>query len=444
MTATTERVPSTRTQTVSIVTAAFGQNAVLTAVSTFITLYLPQFANFDARAIVIAGIILTGAKVLDAVTDPVVGSIIDRTHTRWGKMRPFILFSAVPVAALTTLLFSVPDGSQTFKVVYFGIVYLLWGIAYSFCDVPLWGLIGSAFGDQAARNRVVSNVRAFGAISLGLATLGVPSLAAALSFGPKTTATGWSLAIGALSVVGFGLYLLAFFNVRERPIAEHNARLGARELYGTLFRNKPLLLVLIGSIVGFGRNIVQVGGALFVVIAYKGSVPFPVVGGAIIVGIVLAAFFTPLLLRRTTSRVLAVASSLIGSALYLLMYFFGFQNVVATIIFIFLTGLTLGVFLVVQATMIADAVDDVEKRTGVRNDGISFATLTFVSKIMAAVAVGVFLLFVAVAGYSKNVHVTFEMQQTVWLSLTIVPAISCLLSAIPFWFYRLGGAETKR
>jgi sugar (glycoside-pentoside-hexuronide) transporter len=436
---TIEKIPSTRTQSAAIVTAAFGQNAVLTAVSTFITLYLVQFAHISVQGIFIVSAILAGAKAIDAVTDPVVGTIIDRTHTRWGKMRPFILFSALPVVVLTTLLFSVPSGSQAFKLVFFGICYVLWGIAYSFCDVPLWGLIGSAFGDQAARNRVVASVRAFGAISLGIATLGVQPLALALSFGPTTTAGGWSLAILAVSVVGFGLYLLAFFFVRERPLDEENARLTARQLYGTLFRNTPLLMVLIGSILGFGRNIVQVGGALFVVIAYKNSSLFPLVGGAIIAGIVLAAFLTPVMLRRTTSRTLAIASSLVGTVLYLLMYFVDFQNLLATVIFIFLTGLTLGIFLVVQATMIADAVDDVEKRTGVRNDGISFATLTFVSKLMAAAAVGVFGLFVAFAGYHSGVHVTFAMQQTVWLSLTIVPAISCLLSAIPFWFYRLGG-----
>jgi sugar (glycoside-pentoside-hexuronide) transporter len=436
---TVEKIPSTRTQSTAIVTAAFGQNAVLTAVSTFITLYLVQFAHISVQGIFIVSAILAGAKAIDAVTDPVVGTIIDRTHTRWGKMRPFILFSALPVVVLTTLLFSVPSGSQAFKLVFFGICYVLWGIAYSFCDVPLWGLIGSAFGDQAARNRVVASVRAFGAISLGIATLGVQPLALALSFGPTTTAGGWSLAILAVSVVGFGLYLLAFFFVRERPLDVENARLTARQLYGTLFRNTPLLMVLIGSILGFGRNIVQVGGALFVVIAYKNSSLFPLVGGAIIAGIVLAAFLTPVMLRRTTSRTLAIASSLVGTVLYLLMYFVDFQNLLATVIFIFLTGLTLGIFLVVQATMIADAVDDVEKRTGVRNDGISFATLTFVSKLMAAAAVGVFGLFVAFAGYHSGVHVTFAMQQTVWLSLTIVPAISCLLSAIPFWFYRLGG-----
>lgn len=435
---TLERVPSTRTQSTAIVTAAFGQNAVLTIVTTFILVYLVQYAHISVQGIAVVTAIITGAKVLDAITDPVVGSIIDRTRTRWGKLRPFILFSAAPVAILTALLFSVPNATEPLKLVFFGICYLLWGVAYSFCDVPLWGLIGSAFGEGAARNRVVSNVRAFGAIALGIATLGIPLVVPALSFSKTATASGWSLAVLISSVVGMGLYVLAFFFVRERPIAEEHARLTARQLFGTLFRNAPLLMVLLGSILGFGRNIVQAGGALFAVIAYRNESYFTLIGAAIIAGIVIAAFITPLLMKRTTGRMLAIWSSVAGAVLYLLMYFAGFHNLIAVMVFIFLTGLTLGIFLVVQATLIADAVDDVEQRTGLRNDGISFATLTFVSKLMAAGAVLVFGLFIVLAGYHEGVHVTASMQQTVWVSITIIPAISCLLSVVPFVFYRLG------
>ena len=110
----------------------------------------------------------------------------------------------------------------------------------------------------------------------------------------------------------------------------------------------------------------------------------------------------------------------------------------------FLTGMTLGIFLVVQATMIADAVDDIERRTGMRNDGISFSSLTFVSKIMAALAVLVFGMFIVLAGYEARVTVTPEMQWTVFASLTLVPAASCLASAIPFAFYRLGRSDPTR
>ncbi|TPX05212.1 hypothetical protein FJ656_07740, partial [Schumannella luteola] len=229
---------------------------------------------------------------------------------------------------------------------------------------------------------------------------------------------------------------LAFLVPRERPSALAHERPTLRQIAGTLVRNTPLLLVLLGSVLGFGRYIVQAGGAVFVVVAYGDEGLFTLIGAAIIVGLVASSFTAPLLLRRVSGRALIVGSSLIGAALYVAMYLVGFASIVPIVVFIFLTGLTLGVFLVVQATMIADAVDDAERRTGIRNEGISFATLTFVSKIMTALAVLVFGIFVAASGYQADAAVTPAMQQTVFASITLVPAVSCLVSAIPFALVR--------
>jgi Na+/melibiose symporter-like transporter len=82
-------------------------------------------------------------------------------------------------------------------------------------------------------------------------------------------------------------------------------------------------------------------------------------------------------------------------------------------------------------------VDAVEARSGVRNDGISFATLTFTAKVMSALATAVFGLVVVIAGYQNGVDVTPEMQNTIWIGMTLVPAVSSLLSAVPFLFYKL-------
>ncbi|HWU60155.1 MAG TPA: MFS transporter, partial [Microbacteriaceae bacterium] len=302
-----ERQLSTRTQSLAIVTAGFGQNVILTTVTTFILVYLIQYAQISTQGIAVVTGIITAAKILDAISDPVMGSIIDMTRTRWGKLRPFILFSAAPVAILTALLFSVPDTSESLKLVYFGVCYLLWGFAYTACDVPYWGLIGSAFGTSTVRNRVVSNVRAFGAIALGLATLGMPWLALLLSFSGarpagsssnSATGSGWSLAVLITAVAGMSLFLLAFFFTREKQTAAAHIRLTFRQLFGTLFKNTPLLMVLVGSVLGFGRYIVQAGGAVFVVIAYGNEGYFTLIGAAIIAGMVIASFGTPFLLKR--------------------------------------------------------------------------------------------------------------------------------------------------
>ncbi len=435
-------VPSPRVQGMAITTAAFGQNAILTTVSTFVLGYLIHTAQLSSAGIGIAGVIIGAAKAVDAVSDPVVGSLIDRTRTRWGKFRPYILFSAIPVVILTALMFSVPNMPETGKLIYFGVVFVVWGIAYSFCDVPLWGLIGSAFGDSITRAGVISRVRISGSVSLGIVTLGMLTFVGLLSGSKTATSTGWSLGVGIVALVGMALYLLAFFFVREKKIAEEHARLTFRTLFGTLFRNKPLLLVLIGSILGFGRFIVQAGGTTFAGLAYgnkNAAGNFTLIGAAIIIGVIIGSAFTPLLLRRTSSKALSIWSAVLGAVVGVAMFFVGFQSIYVVMAFIFLNGLSLGVAQVVQPTMIADAVDDVEQRTGVRNDGISFSTLTFVSKLMTAIALFVITEIVAFSGYHAHVHVTSGMQQTVWIGIALVPAVSCLLSAIPFYFYRLGG-----
>ncbi|MEQ1851880.1 MAG: MFS transporter, partial [Chthoniobacteraceae bacterium] len=221
--------------------------------------------------------------------------------------------------------------------------------------------------------RVVGLVRAFGAISLGAATLGLTPLANILSFAPETTGDGWTRAILLVTVIGMGLYLLAFFFVRERDSIAAKKRLSFRELFGALFRNGPLLLVLRGSVLGFGRFIVQAGGAVFAVIAYNDEGLFTLLGAGIILGLVIASFVTPLLLKIWRPRTLAIACGIGGAVISVAMFLFGYQNIVSVIVFLFLTGAAIGVFNVLQPSMIADAVDAAEERTGVRNDGISFA-----------------------------------------------------------------------
>lgn len=436
---TTSRVPrpepSRRAQSVAIVTASFGQNLVYATVSTFLLFYLVEYAKLSTAGIAVVTVVLTVARIVDAIADPVVGSLIDRTRTRWGKLRPFILFSAAPVAIFSVLLFAVPDADEPVQLWYFAVCYLIWGLVYAACDVPLWGLIGSAFPEKKSRARVIGNVRAFGAISLGLATLGMPYLAGLLSFAPETTGPGWTLAVIVVAGFGMGVFLLAFFVPREKAITTDP--LTFRQLFAALFANKPLLSVLAGSVLGAGRYVVQAGGAVFVVVVYDDEKVFTIVGAGIILGMITASLTTPLLMRRFAGRTLILFTCFAGAAVYVALYFVGFENLLVLTSFIFVTGLLLGVFLVSQTTMIADAVDRAEDLTGVRNDGISFATLTFVTKVMSALSVLLFGIFVVIAGYEGGGIGTPEEQNIVWLAITLVPAASCLLSAIPFWRYRL-------
>ncbi|MEN6419809.1 MAG: glycoside-pentoside-hexuronide (GPH):cation symporter [Clostridiaceae bacterium] len=434
------RTPSAKLQRRSIVFAGFGQNMVLTFVSTFMLMYLTQYARISKEGLIIVTAILAGAKVFDAINDPIMGVFVDKTRSRWGKLRPYILFSALPVAFFSAILFCIPNFSETGKLIFFAVNLVLWDLAYTACDVPYWGLIGAAFVDPE-RTKVISYVRAFGSIALGIVTLGAPWLAKFLSFsGGEATGTGWSAAAILIAIVGMAMFTLAFFNTRERhqPPADS---VSLKTLLSTLIHNKPLYLVLLGSTLGFGRYIVQAGGAVFAIIAYHDEGYFTLIGAAIILGMVAASFLAPMLLKKIPAKPLMIYSTLAAAVVYAAMYFVGFASLYGMMAMILLTGITLGIFSVVQTTMIADAVDSAEKLTGVRNDGLSFSSLTFVSKLMGSLAVLVFGLMLAGAGYESGVTVTPAMQNKVFLSITLIPAVSCLISIVPFLFYKIPQAE---
>lgn len=436
------KTPSAKLQRRSIVIAGFGQNMVLTFVSTFMLMYLTQYVRISKEGLIAVTAILAAAKVFDAINDPVMGVFVDKTRSRWGKLRPYILFSALPVAFFSAILFCIPNFSETGKLIFFAVNLVLWDLAYTACDVPYWGLIGAAFVDPE-RTKVISYVRAFGSIALGVVTLGAPWLAKLLSFsGGEATGAGWSAAAILIAIVGMAMFTLAFFNTRERhqPPADS---VSLKTLFSTLIHNKPLYLVLLGSTLGFGRNIVQAGGAVFAIIAYNDEGYFTLIGAAIILGMVAASFLAPMLLKKIPAKPLMIYSTLAAAVVYAAMYFVGFASLYGMMAMILLTGITLGIFSVVQTTMIADAVDSAEKLTGVRNDGLSFSSLTFVSKLMGSLAVLVFGLMLAGAGYESGAVVTPEMQNKVFLSITIIPAVSCLISIVPFLFYKIPQTEEQ-
>lgn len=433
MTATTDKL--SRKTKFSFIAAGFGQNCVIAFVNTFLMTYLVEGLGFLPATIAIITTIMTVAKVWDAVNDPMMGVIVDRTKTRWGKLRPFILFSALPVAILTVMLFSIPNIGETGQIIYFGIVFILWGMFYTVCDVPYWGLAGSMTQNISERTKVISFARTFGTIALGIIVLLGPMLAKQFSGGETTTAAGWSWTAVLISIVGMGLFTLAFFGTKEKIKAKTNMTI--KQTFKNMVRNKPLFLTILTSVIGFGRNIVQIGGMVIVVILYNDEGKYMFMGAAIIVAMALATLLTPLMLKKFTKKTLMLWCNILSVAVYSIMFFLGFSNFIIVLVMIFLTGLLSGFFLVLQTSMIADSVDYLQLLTGERNEGICFAGLTFSSKLMGALATLAFGLTLTVIQYSKGVFVSHGMMTGLYFGMTIVPAISCALSIIPMLFYNI-------
>jgi GPH family glycoside/pentoside/hexuronide:cation symporter len=131
-------------------------------------MYLTQYAGISRQGLIAVTAIMAAGKVFDAVNDPLMGTIVDKTRTRWGKLRPYILFSAPPVAFFSAILFCLPNTSETVKLWFFGVSFVLWDVAYTMCDVPFWGLIGAAFSDKQERAKVISTCALLAPLRSGL------------------------------------------------------------------------------------------------------------------------------------------------------------------------------------------------------------------------------------------------------------------------------------
>ncbi len=422
--------------------AGFGQNLTITFVNTFLMTVIYGYMGLSLESLGILTGILTVAKVWDAVNDPLMGLLIDRMQFKsGGKMRPFILISIVPVALLTIALFAIPSGwSQGAKLTVFGICYLLWDAAYTICDVPYWGLSGAMTPDTEERTKLISFARTFGNVGLGVITLIGANMAGWFSGGGETTKQGWIIATVVVVVVGMGLFSLAFFGTKER-VVNTNKDASLKDILKALKANKPLLIILLGSVLGFGRTLIQVSGATVALISFGDEDKFIFMGAAILVSMILATVVSPFILKKVSKKNLMIYSSLFSVIVYTAMYFIPLTEFYVIIGAIFLTGFSLGFFTVLQTAMIADSVDYVQVKTGERNEGVCFSALTFSGKLMNAISTLAFMVVMLVVRYEEGAVITQTIRKGAYFAITIIPAISCLLGTIPFFFYPLTEAQ---
>ena len=449
---------------------AFGRSGIYTLMSMFTLVFFQNGAGLSLSQG--TTIILIG-RIFDALNDPVMGMIVDRTKSKWGKMRPYLLFAPVPIAICTILLFTAPfkEGS-TAAFVWALVTYILWGVAFTVQDVPFWGLSSVITPLESERTSFISTARlgsTFGGI---LPALLVPILIFAL--------------------LGCGLSILIFFVSKERvPKMDHTPSF--KETFVVLGKNKLLLIVIAASVLGstmvtanqcadyIGNYIIIqnytdfrqifmdfLPGAQSTLVpnvdaaaAYNFWIPrgtiVTTLTVAIGVGMVPAMAIFPLLRKKFSLKQIYIGSALFGFAVHGLCYVILAQdvtkiNIFILWIFLFLMGLPLGIYNVITYALIADSIDYLEWKTGERQEGVCFAFQTFLSKVNAAIATFVFGQLLAQTDFkavdkslvdNAGRQIFFEQsvstQKMLLALVTIVPAVGFILTIIPMFFNKYTG-----
>ncbi len=465
---------------------AFGRSGIYTLMSMFTLVFFQNGAGLTLKQG--TTIILIG-RIFDALNDPLMGMIVDRTKSKWGKMRPYLLFAPVPIAICTILLFSAPfEHGSSAAFVWALVTYILWGVAFTVQDVPFWGLSSVITPLESERTSFISTARlgsTFGGI--------LPALLVPMLYQSNMGYTkGFFLSGLIFSLLGCGLSILIFFVSKERvPKTDHTPTF--KETFHVLGKDKLLIIVIFASVLGstmvtanqcadyignyliiqnytdFSQIFDTLGNILPDVDA-KAAYDFWIPRGTIVttltvaigVGMVPAMALFPVLRKKLSLKQIYIGSAVFGLIVHALCYVVFAQdiskiNIYLLWIFLFLMGLPLGIYNVITYALIADSVDYLEWKTGERHEGVCFSFQTFLSKVNAAIATFVFgqildrtdfkpvdKSMVDIAGRQIFFQQSPDTQKVLLALVTIIPAIGFLLTIIPMFFNDYTGKTKEK
>jgi GPH family glycoside/pentoside/hexuronide:cation symporter len=420
--------------------ADMGFNFYWTNIATFLLIFYTDVFGISAAAA--ASMVFT-IKIINAFTDPLIGAVADRTTTRFGKFRPYLIWVPLPLACAAFLTYTTPDLSEGGKIVWAYATYLLMMVCYTCINIPYNALSGVLSADPQERS-TVNGLRFIFAFAGGtLVTAATPALVRWLGHGDDKL--GWQLTMLVWGVLASALFVTTFLNTRERvapaPTQQSNVWQDIRDLS----RNRPwVALFFLALIIMITITLRTTSAAYYFKYVVgrpelmQGFVPAYMISAA--VGASLTPFLTRFIDKRKLMMILMSTTALLSLA------FFFVQKDQVTLMFALqiATGLVLGPKSPLAFSMYADTADYNEWRTGRRATAMTFAAATFSQKLGTAVAVAVIGWLFTKLGYVANVAQTSGSQAgIVWL-MSFIPAAFAVLAVAVMFFYNLDNTKLAR
>jgi GPH family glycoside/pentoside/hexuronide:cation symporter len=384
-----------------------------------------------------AGTMFAVARIIDGMCDPIMGIVADRTNTRWGKFRPYLLWFAVPNAAAAVLTFSTPDLGPGAKVVYAYLTYTFMMIAYTAINIPYSALMGVMTPSSEERTSL-SSFRFVGAFTAGLVVVFFTKrLVAVLGSTPER---GWQLTMLLWGAIATLMFWATFFTTRERVRPSADQKTDLRAELRDLTKNGPwMVLFALGVIVMTNfwiRSATLLYYFKYVVGRENLFEPFAVCGTvASIFGIMLTG---PLTRLAGGKKRLYMAVMIVGSALVSLFYLVPPSNLALLFALNIATGVVMGPQAPLVWAMYADTADYSEWKTGRRATGLIFAAATFALKLGSAFAGWTTGMLLTRFGYAANESQTPESLRGIVFLMSLVPGALGMFAAATAGFYKLG------
>lgn len=510
--------------------AGFGQNFICTIIGSYLTVFMTDALGFDlnTKIGVMSGVmavawLMLGTRIFDAFNDPIMGSIVDRTRTKWGKCRPYLKWMAIPIGVVTILCFLpwYPKTGGGFAAL--SVIYVIWSVVYTVADVPYWGLSSAMTNNTDSRGKMLTVARLACTLGAGIVTVFVPIITSGVTAEYKynelavqtpvivyqindvndskknvyvfdtemqkayfndgdiksvevkeeyykqnfRSASGllrtecadanqkalrytYFIAAIVLVVLAMPMFFYGFKNTKERfgaseddnpPTLGHNL--------GLLFKNKPLLLLVLSGILGGARMVyTYTGGLYFCKYALQNESAYSLLTMLVVPGGLVASVLCPWLTNKFGKKWTFIGSHIIGAVAMIIMFFmWDFSagalragGIYVAAICLILIGIPQGISNIMTYAMIGDTVDYLEWKTGERGEGICFAMQTLMNKIGMAIGA-----FIGVLAYGmSNISPTDPVGNMdvaglnkLWMMLVLSGVVSFIACIIPIFFYNL-------
>lgn len=377
-----------------------------------------------------AGGIFLFTKIFDAFMDPIAGSFVDRRQaSKNGKYKPVMLFSSIILAILTVVTFLTPDVSIQGKLIFAYVTYMIWGVLYSFTNVP-YGSLGASITQNVQDRTLLASFRQAGSLGALLIT-GVIFMPLVSLF--PSEKIGYPFVAGFMSLIGVCAFYFTFSCTKERVAIPTQDKITAKELLYTIISNKPLLVLILMTVFSISAYNIKTAMLIYFCQYNLGNVYLMSYINFIIIGCsVLSIFIIPYLVKLFGKKNTAIFGFLVASAADLINFMTPSHPVVFTIL---ATIAFVGISIPNGITwaFVSDTIDYGEWKTGRRNAGTTYAAFNFSRKLAQSISGFASGIGLTLIGYIPHVKQTSTALLGIKGLLMLYPAIAMLIAASVVW-----------
>lgn len=405
-----------------------------------------------------AGIMFFVSRVMDAFFDVVIGMTADRTRSRWGKFRPYILWGAVPLAVSAVLAFSTPSFADTGKLIYAYITFIAFMFLYSTVNIPYTALLGVISGDPVERADAATS-KFIGAFTAGI-IVSATALPLARYFGEGNDAKGWHMTMIIYAVAAVVFLLITFLSAHERVLPIAKEKTNVKNDLEDLSKNVPWILLFIVTILFILFVCIRMNVTTHYFKYYVGeqevslfgkthkygfevlTSAFNTVGQVLsLLGTAMVPLFARFLGRKRAAIILFITALVCTGSFY----FFKPENLVLIFVFQAIGSLAGGPISALFWIMYADTADYSEWKTGRRATGLVFSASIMSNKLGWAIGSMIAAFILATTGFVANVAQNIDVLNGLKAMMSVIPvAVGVVALIILMFFYKLDETTMKK